>query len=188
MERHCSSCGLPSFIPENQEMCQDCRAFLDPTIRFYRKTRIATILEDNNISVADFMIDCDNVNIIIQVDEHQNQIYHCECDVAYMIDLHQNFHPTPVIFIRYNPDNYVDNLGLKHAGAHQNLEREDRLVNLIQNIRNGIVVPVGLSIYYLYYDGDDGNNNSVPIDYMNTPIGEIVNGIESTRVYEATYE
>lgn len=196
VEKECKSCALPFFIPEDQEMCQDCRDFANPTIRHSKELRIRAVLEANKIPITthdevpmyacskkrpDFVIDCDFFFLIIEVDENQHQSYDCSCELSRMVQLHQDFGGTPVVFIRYNPDNYTDDSGRKHKGHKHNLDREKRLVNLIQKIRKKKEVFGALSAYFLYYDGDDGVNRESHIDYYGFSIKDFVEDIENQR-------
>jgi hypothetical protein len=189
VEKPCASCGLSFFIPEDQEMCQDCREFSNPIIRHSKELRIKTVLETNNIPITthdkvpkyfcskkkpDFIIDCDYFFLIVEVDENQHRSYACDCEVGRMIQLHQDFGGTPVIFIRYNPDGYTDQLGKKHKGRNQNPQREKRLVDLIQKIRKKTRVFADPSVYYLYYDGEDGINKMIVMEYYNSSTKELV--------------
>lgn len=196
VEKDCKSCTLPFFIPEDQEMCQDCRDFANPVVRHSKELRIKAVLEANKIPITthdevpmyacskkrpDFVIDCGFFFLIIEVDENQHQSYDCSCELSRMIQLHQDFGGTPVVFIRYNPDNYTDSWGRKHKGYKQNLDREKRLINLIQKIRKKEEVFGALSAYFLYYDGDDGINRESMIDYYGFSIKDLVEDVEKQR-------
>jgi hypothetical protein len=177
-------------------MCQDCRDFSNPVIRHSKELRIKAILEANNIPIAmhdkipqyacskkrpDFTIDCNYFFLILEVDENQHQSYACDCEVSRMIQLHQDFGGTPIIFIRYNPDSYTDHLGQIHRGFNQNPKRERRLVELIQKIRRKTEVPGDPSVYYLYYDGDDTVDRLFIMNYTDFSVQEIIEDIENEK-------
>jgi len=201
IEKPCESCKLSYFIPEDQKLCQNCRDFDNPVIVHSKELRIKAILEANNIPLVshdkvppyacskkrpDFVIDCDYFFLIVEIDEDQHKSYACDCEVSRMIQLHQEFGGAPVVFIRYNPDNYTDYLGNFQKGRKQNPKREKRLINLIQNIRKRHEVPGEPSIYYLYYDGDDETNTALIMDYFDFSVKEIADEIEASITVENT--
>jgi len=84
------------------------------------------------------------------IDENQHKSYACECEQGRMIQLHQDFGGTPVLFIRYNPDSYKDYEGKIQK---QNKNRETKLIELLKGLNHRTDWNYPLSVYYLYYDG-----------------------------------
>ena len=195
IEKPCKLCTLSYLIPDNQDFCDDCRDFQNPTIRHAKELRIKTILSSSKISILshdqvpdnscskrkpDFIIDCTHFFIILEVDENQHKSYPCECEVGRMIQLHQDFGGTPLVFIRYNPDSYHDHLGKLTKGSNQNPKRERRLITLIAKLQRRTEVPP-LSAYYLFYDGDDGVNRRLAMDYLENTVTEIAETMINSR-------
>jgi hypothetical protein len=44
--------------------------------------------------------------LIIEVDENQHIDYDCSCENKRIMEISQDIHHRPLIFIRFNPDNY----------------------------------------------------------------------------------
>ena len=61
----------------------------------------------------DLLLDLDYQVIIIEVDENQHTDYDCSCENKRIMELSQDVGHCPIIFIRFNPDNYVNSDGSK---------------------------------------------------------------------------
>jgi hypothetical protein len=89
---------------------------------------------------------------ILDIDENQHKSYTCECEQARMINLTQDYGGIPVVWIRFNPDSYVDKLGKKFVSNYNN--RIPVLVKMLNSIK--LHRPKTLSsAVYLYYDDFD---------------------------------
>jgi hypothetical protein len=126
----------------------------------------------------DFMFRCKHARVVLEVDEVQHARkfmrpstnapsasrttgYSCECELTRMIELHSVFRE-PTIFIRYNPDKYVDSDG-KTVGALP--VRDGRCADYLQyilNRANSAPVKPGMYVAYLYYDGARPDNGHSP--------------------------
>lgn len=187
VEKPCSLCGLSYFIPEDQDLCQDCRGFSDPKIFHSKEIRIKNVLKTNGIDITshdskpkyacsqyrpDFVLDYGLFVIIVEVDENQHETYIENCENIRMYQLYQEFGGTPVFFIRYNPDDYIDHLDERHKGFKENPRREKRLLNLIRKIKKKKEIPLDPSVYYLFYDGDDGVDRMKTLYYSDLEFDE----------------
>ena len=56
----------------------------------------------------DLLLDLGYQIIIIEVDENQHSKYDCSCENKRLMELSQDLGHRPIIFIRFNPDNYVN--------------------------------------------------------------------------------
>lgn len=56
----------------------------------------------------DLLLDLGNQIIIVEVDENQHINYDCSCEHKRIMELSQDLNHRPVIFIRFNPDEYTD--------------------------------------------------------------------------------
>lgn len=172
IERKCTLCGLPDFIPQDKQNCRDCDSWSDGKFKHDKELRIKHVLEGNSIKYTshdkipesacskyrpDFIIDLGSMCIILEVDENQHKSYACECEEKRMLQLYQDFGGIPLVFIRYNPDDYIDNNEKKCEGRLYNLTRETILVKLLKRIiyltECGKYEIMPLSVYYLYYNG-----------------------------------
>ena len=54
----------------------------------------------------DLMLDLGYQIIIVEVDENQHNVYDCSCENKRIMELSQDVGHRPIIFIRFNPDDY----------------------------------------------------------------------------------
>jgi hypothetical protein len=96
----------------------------------------------------DLMIDLGYQIIIIEIDENQHLDYDCSCENKRIMELSQDVSHRPIIFIRFNPDDYVDINGTNITscwGVNKNgicairkskiIEWNDRLTRLTEQIQ-----------------------------------------------------
>jgi hypothetical protein len=57
----------------------------------------------------DLLLDLWNQIIIIEIDENQHTDYDCSCENKRIMELSQDLGHRPIIFIRFNPDDYEKN-------------------------------------------------------------------------------
>ena len=57
----------------------------------------------------DLLLDLGYQIVIIEVDEKQHTDYDCSCEHKRIMELSQDVGHRPIIFIRFNPDDYIDN-------------------------------------------------------------------------------
>jgi hypothetical protein len=57
----------------------------------------------------DLFLDLGYQIIIVEVDENQHESYDCSCENKRLMELSQDVNHRPIIFIRFNPDEYIDN-------------------------------------------------------------------------------
>ncbi len=57
----------------------------------------------------DLLLDLGYQVLIIEIDENQHQDYDCSCENKRLMELSQDLNHRPIIFIRFNPDDYTDN-------------------------------------------------------------------------------
>lgn len=73
-----------------------------------------TIISDKKIQDGcskrrpDILIDLGYQVIIIEIDENQHHNYDCSCENKRIMELSQDVGHRPIIFIRFNPDDYLD--------------------------------------------------------------------------------
>jgi hypothetical protein len=117
----------------------------------------------------DIFIDCLTHSVIIEVDEHQHKgnskSYTPECEIQRVNELFTSLADRPIIFIRFNPDSYVnsknklikscfeytEDKGLPKA----NKTLQPRLNKLKEEIEKNIkIIPnTNITIIKLFYDG-----------------------------------
>jgi hypothetical protein len=61
----------------------------------------------------DLLLDLGYQVIIVEIDENQHKRYDCSCDNKRLMEISQDIGHRPIIFIRFNPDDYYDRNGRK---------------------------------------------------------------------------
>ena len=78
-----------------------------------------TIYCDKKVSLGcssrrpDIFIDLGHQVLIIEIDENQHIGYDCSCENKRLMELSQDINHRPLVFIRFNPDSYIDKNGRK---------------------------------------------------------------------------
>jgi len=57
----------------------------------------------------DIQIDLGYQVIIVEIDENQHKFYDCTCENKRLMEISQDYNHCPIIFIRFNPDEYISN-------------------------------------------------------------------------------
>ncbi len=115
--------------------------------------------------------------IIVEIDENQHYKYDCSCENKRIMELSQDVGHRPIVFIRFNPDDYIDASNknitscwgltpktglLKIIDKKQN-EWNNRLNTLKQQIEywcnEDNKIEKTIEIIQLFYDEIDNNNN-----------------------------
>lgn len=128
---------LCDTIPSNNKYegyCLRCFVYLFPdrlNARNYKTKEISvveyiikefknnTIITDKRIQDGcskrrpDILVDLGYQVIIIEVDETQHLDYNCTCENKRIMELSQDIGHRPIIFIRFNPDDYLDKDNIK---------------------------------------------------------------------------
>lgn len=133
-----------------------------------------TIIYDKHIQNGcsrrrpDIMIDLGYQVIIVEIDENQHKAYDCSCENKRLMEISQDVGHRPIIFIRFNPDSYINNKnisvsscwGLDSKGLcvikkGKVNEWEARLVTLNNTIKYWLenVTDKTIELIHLYYDG-----------------------------------
>ena len=169
LERRCSACNILNFIRVGDTLCDDCHQDSTTDVCHIKENHIKDILDSNNIIYESYdkiiNIECSKkrpdfvipsksglYKIILEVDENQHTSYACECEQTRMIQLHQDFEGFSIVFIRFNPDSYIDNLNIKHSDY---TGRDKKLLDVIKSFDNVHIINY-CEIIYMYYDGFDG--------------------------------
>jgi len=61
----------------------------------------------------DLLLDMGTHVIIIEIDENQHNEYDCSCENKRLMEISQDIGHRPIVFIRFNPDDYIDVNGEK---------------------------------------------------------------------------
>ena len=118
-EGYCLACFVNN--PENQ---------YKPTMRNY-KTKEKYVVDHISQSFPDFtwvhdkkvqdgcsrrrpdlLLDMGSHIIIVEIDENKHSDYDCSCENKRLMELSQDLQHRPIVFIRFNPDEYINQEGL----------------------------------------------------------------------------
>lgn len=113
----------------------------------------------------DLLLDLGSHIIIVEVDENQHIDYDCSCENRRLMELSQDVGHRSIVFIRFNPDDYIDQNGeeIKSCWKVNGLgvcvvknkkSWDDRLQTLLSQIQYWIENPTEktVEIIELYYD------------------------------------
>ena len=176
IKKPCKNCKLEFYLNE-ESLCNDCNNFINHKVHKIQETDIKNFLDSENIKYEsadkipdgacskyrpDFVIDYGLFKVILEVDENQHKSYSCECELSRMIQLFQDYGGISIIFIRYNPDNYIDNFGKLHNSSNS---RKKKLLETFNYIKIFEKMEYSLSVIYLFYDNFDGKINIDQLNY-----------------------
>lgn len=76
-----------------------------PTLKWEVDKRI-----ENGISKRrpDLLLNLDHQIVIVEIDENQHKDYDCSCENKRLMEISQDLKHKPIVFIRFNPDSYID--------------------------------------------------------------------------------
>ena len=115
----------------------------------------------------DLLLDLIYQIIIIEIDENQHTDYDCSCENKRLMELSQDLQHRPIVFIRFNPDKYINQegvtikscwkinkLGLLQIMKTKENEWMERINALKQQIHYWIGTPPEkmVEIIHLFYD------------------------------------
>jgi hypothetical protein len=117
----------------------------------------------------DLLLDLGSHVLIVEIDENQHASYECSCDNKRLMEISRDIDHRNLIFVRFNPDGYIDNKNNKIKSCWQSnkqsgilcvtktniREWENRLQILKYQIQNWIQTKPDktIEIVNLFYDG-----------------------------------
>lgn len=114
----------------------------------------------------DLLLELGTHILIVEVDENKHNDYNCSCENKRLMEISQDLQHRPIIFIRFNPDGYIDqngniikscwklnNLGIMSIMKTKQKEWDERLDTLKQQIQYWIDNPTEktIEIVELFY-------------------------------------
>ncbi len=171
LEFPCLSCGLIYQLSADK-LCHFCSAY--PKVRLQKQSRVLAALQKLPLTITsydetidggecsrrrpDFFYDMGSHCVIVECDEDQHKGRECKCEQQRMIEIHQSLEGRPLLFIRYNPDDY------KISGEKMDTPEKARLDMLSKILLEASVsIGDGLSAVYLFYD--DSSLEAIPVSY-----------------------
>ena len=115
----------------------------------------------------DLLLDLGYQLIIIEIDENQHARYDCSCENKRLMQLSQDVGHRPIVFIRFNPDQYnaqtgekhkscwsISNIGISFVNKNNKKEWNERLNNLKNQIDYWLINKTDkiVEVIQLYYD------------------------------------
>jgi hypothetical protein len=115
----------------------------------------------------DMFLDMGDCIIIIEIDENQHDEYECSCENKRLMEISRDVGHRPIVFIRFNPDDYKDESGKNVTscwGENKNgilaikknkkVEWENRINSLLEEIEYWIENKTEkmLEVIQLFYD------------------------------------
>lgn len=177
IEQRCNSCGLLNIV-DADNICMYCKPSSTNQVRNKKEQDIYNWLVANNYNVLshdkmidngscirnrpDIILQSTNLlyHVIVEVDENQHKYYNEECECTRMINITQAL-STPVIFIRYNPDNFkVNNKNITITNNKKLNTLKLWLDNALNKIDEEIQRLGLISVIHLFYDEYDKTNTS----------------------------
>ena len=159
--QRCVSCDLIDFV-NTEGLCGDHDADLLKRVRLRKQKEIKAVIDEAGLVYRyydkvidggvcgkerpDFWFECGTHIVVLEVDENQHTNY--ECEEARMKNLVYSA-GQPILFVRYNPDEYCGQKGIRPRDRHQYLVSFLRRVLVTRSFPRGSFAEV----VYLFYDG-----------------------------------
>ena len=118
----------------------------------------------------DLLLDLGYQVLVVEIDENQHNNYDCSCENKRLMEISQDIGHRPLVFIRFNPDAYINNnnlyikscwrpnqLGIFIINKELNTDWSNRLTVLENQIQYWIdnTTNKTLEVVHLFYDGFD---------------------------------
>jgi hypothetical protein len=114
----------------------------------------------------DCFVDCFTHVVIVEIDENQHKDYDESCENKRIMQLYEDFSKRSVVFIRFNPDTYINKDGKKilssfkdHNGLGIPIVRSQKewmsRLNILKDVINHWISEIpekAVTIEYLFYD------------------------------------
>jgi hypothetical protein len=114
----------------------------------------------------DLFLDLGDQIIIVEIDENQHDTYDCSCENKRLMELSTDVGHRPIVFIRFNPDEYIENKnniascwsinnnGICVVKNNKKKEWEQRLKQLEETINYWLInrTDKTIEIIHLFYD------------------------------------
>jgi hypothetical protein len=186
----CKSCNIVRGTKKYNNHCLRCCMYLFPEISIIKnyKTKEKTVTDfiiDNfsnftweidkrvkngcSYKRPDLLVDLGYQVIIIEIDEYKHNTYECSCENKRIMELYTDLGNRPVIFIRFNPDSYINKQTIKIKScwkiSNKNgillIDNKESWNERLQVLKNHIeywcnpdnITNKSIEVIQLYYDG-----------------------------------
>ena len=117
-DNHCMRCFI--YLFPDQPVCRNYKTKESATSQFitnnfpnFTWTLDKKVEDGCSRRRPDLMCDLGYQIIIVEVDENQHTDYDCSCENKRLMEISQDLGHRPIIFIRFNPDDYINSNGEK---------------------------------------------------------------------------
>ena len=95
----------------------------------------------------DLLLDLGSHILILEIDENKHTAYDCSCENKRLMEISQDLGHRPIVFIRFNPDGYIDKDGKKITSCWSlnklgvitiSKKKQEEWLERIQNLKNQI--------------------------------------------------
>jgi hypothetical protein len=117
-EGHCLRCFIHTFPdkPNTRNYKTKERAVVDEVLKSFPQFVWRTdkrILDGCSLRRPDLFLDMGSHVLVVEIDENQHTDYDTSCENRRLMEISQDIGHRPVVFIRFNPDGYIDEAGTK---------------------------------------------------------------------------
>jgi hypothetical protein len=92
-------------------------AFIDTTFPDVSWISDRRVFDGCSLRRPDKLVDLGDQVIVVEVDENQHQDYDCSCENKRLMEISRDLGHRPLVFIRFNPDDYVGADGVSHTSC-----------------------------------------------------------------------
>ena len=114
-ENYCMPCFVNNPLNADKLPSRNHKTKETEVVNYIRKTYHAfDFVADKRVKDGcssrrpDVLLDLGSHIIIIEVDENKHSNYECSCENKRLMQLSQDLQHRPIVFIRFNPDSYID--------------------------------------------------------------------------------
>ena len=154
-EKYCLACFVNNPENQNKTLMRNYKTKEKEVVEQIKKTFTDfTWVSDKKVQDGcsrrrpDLLLDMGTHIIIVEVDENKHTDYDCSCENKRLMELSQDLQHRPIIFIRFNPDDYINQegtlvkscwklnkLGVMQIMKSKEKEWEERINTLKQQIQ-----------------------------------------------------
>jgi hypothetical protein len=172
-EKYCLACFVNNPENQNKPLMRNYKTKETDVVNRIKQTFTDfTWVSDKKVQDGcsrrrpDLLLDMGTHIIIVEVDENKHSDYDCSCENKRLMELSQDLQHRPIIFIRFNPDDYtnqegtlikscwkLNKLGVIQITKTKEKEWEERINTLKQQIQYWINNPTEktIEIIQLFY-------------------------------------
>lgn len=180
LEKICVKCSDKLYFPHDKTVCMECGKYRIAELHHFKESMVKAYFQSNNIpfihdkTIAssiikyrpDFQIKVSFGYILVEIDENQHKPklrkYRTQYDLPNEIDRMRNISNDilrlegtniQTLFIRFNPDSYLNSYNLPNMDLKQRLEYLHTILNYFMRLES---INMSLGCVKLFYDNFNG--------------------------------